>query len=512
MPHGAPFTEDRSLYVRQKTRYLVVPYLKCAFLVAVASVLGGAIEHTIAQANLVMFYIMAVVIAAVRYGRGPSIMTAVLSVVIFDLFFVPPRFSLKVEDYEYIIAFITLLVVALTISTLMMRTRFQAETARRREIQTRALYDFNCNLADADGEKDILLAALKQIKRILRGDVAVFVQEGGVLKPSIVDQEFHLDDSGCAMANLVFEKNRSALQGNGIFPFSGVWYLPIKMAHAVFGLLAIRIKGDSSRIVSENKYLLATFANQTALALERARYAEQARQAILLKETEKLHTALLNSVTHDLRTPLASITGSLSSILANQNIDRANQRELIETALEQSERLNQLVGDLLDMARVEAGALHVLRNPCDLKDVIGVSLKRLNNVLGDRKVHIHIPADFPEVPMEFSLMMKVFINILDNACKYSAAHLPIEIRADMHEGRARITIADRGVGIPVSDLKNVFNKFCRLKRPQGYEGTGLGLSICKGIVEAHGGTIEAANRADAEGTIITVTLPVHPQG
>jgi two-component system sensor histidine kinase KdpD len=478
-----------------------MPYLKSALLVVAASLLGGAIQHSIAQANLVMFYIMAVVIAAIRYGRGPSITAAVLSVLIFDLFFVPPRFSLKVDDYEYVITFIALLVVALTISTLMMTTRAQTAVARGRELQARTLYEFNRDLAVAAGERLIVRTAVAHTKRALPADAAVFIRGDGALRAEIVDGEFRLDD---AMRDAV---NRVFATGDPV-PGAGAWFLPVKTAHALFGVLGVAVGEQDPGSLPENRRLLETIASQTAIAIERARYADQAKQAVLLGEAEKLHAALLNSVTHDLRTPLASITGSLSSILEDPSMDRSSQRELTENALEQAERLNQLVGDLLDMARVEAGALHVVKKPCDLRDVIGTSLKRLEHGLEGRKILVAIAPDFLHIPMDFNLMMKVFINVLDNACKYSPPATPVEIRAELAGAGAEISIGDHGMGVPPPDLENIFNKFFRAKRPHGREGTGLGLSICRGIVEAHGGRIVAENRAGGSGLIVTVALPL----
>lgn len=486
-----------------------MPYLKSALLVVAASLLGGAIQHAIAQANLVMFYIMAVVIAAIRYGRGPSITAAVLSVLIFDLFFVPPRFSLKVEDYEYVITFAALFVVALTISTLMMTTRAQAAIARSRELQARTLYGFNRDLAAAAGERDIVRATVAHARQALPADAAVFMRTGETERPEIVAGGFITDAAARGAVDRVFATGEPVA---GVPPRAGAWYLPIKTTRASFGVLAVAVEECDAGILPENRPLLETIANQTAIAIERARYADQAKQAVLLGEAEKLHAALLNSVTHDLRTPLAAITGSLSSMLEDHGMDQVSRWELTENALEQAERLNQLVGDLLDMARVEAGALHAVKKPCDLRDVVGASLKRLEHGLEGRKVLVAIAPDFPHIPMDFNLMIKVFINVFDNACKYSPPSSPVEIRAELAGAGAAISIGDHGMGVPPPDLENIFNKFFRAKRPHGREGTGLGLSICRGIVEAHGGRIAAQNRAGGRGLKVTIALPLGAQG
>jgi two-component system sensor histidine kinase KdpD len=257
--------------------------------------------------------------------------------------------------------------------------------------------------------------------------------------------------------------------------------------------------------------LLAAFANQAALAVERAQLAEQARQAHLSQETEKLQTALLNSISHDLRTPLVSITGALSSLREDQNaLSDAARRSLLDMAGEEADRLNRLVGNLLNMTRLEAGAMRLTVEPADVQDVIGSALEQVNDRLGDRVMAINTSSDLPLVPMDFVLMVQVLVNLLDNALKYSPPDSSIELRAHCSGAYLLIEVADQGVGIPREDLKRIFDKFFRVHRPEQISGTGLGLSICKGIVDAHGGFIGAENRPGG-GTVITVALPLEQQ-
>jgi two-component system sensor histidine kinase KdpD len=257
---------------------------------------------------------------------------------------------------------------------------------------------------------------------------------------------------------------------------------------------------------------LDAFVNQVALAIEGASLAEQARQTELLEATEKLQTALLNSISHDLRTPLVSITGALSSLdEASPALDEEVRRSLIETAREEAERLNRLVGNLLDITRLQAGAIHLHREACDVQELIGSSLEQVGTPLKDRQVKVEISDKLPLVPLDFVLFSRVLVNIIDNALKYSPPQKPIEIKARVSHQTLEITIADHGEGIPLEDLERIFDKFYRVQRPDNVSGTGLGLSISKGIVEAHGGSIRAENRRGG-GAIFTVRLPLEGTG
>jgi two-component system sensor histidine kinase KdpD len=274
------------------------------------------------------------------------------------------------------------------------------------------------------------------------------------------------------------------------------------------GVLGVQPKEPSRQLTADQRRLLQAFASQVSLATERVQLAERARQIELLQATEKLQNALLNSISHDLRTPLVSITGALST-LATQDHDLHNdaRRSLIETAYEEAHRLNRLVSNLLDMTRLEAGAMRVARELTDVQDLIGSALGQIENRLADRKVHVDASPELPLVPLDFVLVVHALVNLLDNALKYSPEGSPIDIQAKIDAGEVQISVLDRGIGIPPGDLSRVFDKFYRVHRPEQVTGTGLGLSICKGIIEAHKGRIWAANRPGG-GTIVTLALPL----
>jgi two-component system sensor histidine kinase KdpD len=283
----------------------------------------------------------------------------------------------------------------------------------------------------------------------------------------------------------------------------------MKTARGVVGVLGVAGPDSAQRdLTPELRRLMEAFANQAALSVERANLASQAQQAEVLQVTEQLQAALLNSVSHELRTPLVSITGALSTLLADAGqLDAATEQSLVENAHEEAQRLNQLVGNLLDMTRLEAGALAVRLEPSDVQDVIGAALAHLGTRLRERAVQVDVPADMPLAPLDFVPIVQVLVNLLDNALKYSPPTQPIEVSVRTTDRHVEIEVADRGPGIPPDDLERIFDRFYRLQQPGSVGGTGLGLSICRGIVEAHGGSIHAHNRAGG-GASFVVTLPL----
>jgi two-component system sensor histidine kinase KdpD len=317
-----------------------------------------------------------------------------------------------------------------------------------------------------------------------------------------------LNEHEMAVAAWAFEHGQPAGRGTDTLPAANLRYLPLKTARGKVGVLGIWPAELGRYLTAEQRRLLETFASLAAVAIERVQLAQTASQVQLLEATEKLQTALLNSISHDLRTPLVSITGALTTLQEAQvRLDDEARRILVDTAAEEAGRLNQLVGNLLDMTRLEAGAVRVNREPRDLQDVIGAALQQIGERLGDRPVEIDIPATLPLVPLDSVLLVHVLVNLLDNALKYSPSGSPVEIRARQAEAEVHVEVADRGIGIPAEDLPHIFQKFYRVQRPDNVAGTGLGLSISKGLVEAHGGRIWAQNRPEG-GTVVKLALPL----
>jgi two-component system sensor histidine kinase KdpD len=483
-------------------------YLLSLVIVALATFLGLMVRDQLEPANLVMLYLAAVVITAIYLGRGPSLLATVASVLAFDFFLVPPQLTFAVSDTQYIITFIGLFLVSLVISTLTARVGEQAEASIQREAQTTALYNLSRDLTAATDLNDVAHSVFTHIGQVFGREVAIFMPEGQSVKTFASTPGYTPDENELAVANWAFEHDQPAGRGTDTLPAASLRCQPLKTARGLVGVLGLRPKQPGSFLTPEQRLALDAFAHQAALALERATLVEQARQAELLQAAEKLQAALLNSISHDLRTPLVAITGALSALDEDDGtLDEATRRSLVENARGEADRLNRLVGNLLNMTRIEAGALKLAREPCDISDLVGSALEIVESRLQDRRVEVTIPSEMPLVNLDFVLIAQVLVNLLDNAIKYSPDEQPIEVIAQQEGDVVQIMVADRGPGIPSEDLERVFDKFYRVQRPGNISGTGLGLSICRGIVEAHGGTISAENR-DGGGTCLSLRLPV----
>ncbi len=483
-------------------------YLLSLALVAFSTILGLLVRGDLEPTNLVMLYLATVVISAIFLGRGPSLLAAVAGVLAFDFFLVPPYLTLAVSDTQYIITFVVLLIVSLVISTLTAQGREQAEAAIRRESQTSSLYDLGRDLTSATDLTDVLRIIISHIGQAFGREVAIFLPENGHLRLFSNSADYQPDENELAVAAWAYEYDQPAGRGTDTLPAASIRCQPLRTSNGLVGVLGVRPKETGNFLTTEQRQTLAAFTNQAALAIERATLAEQAQRAELLQATEKLQTALLNSISHDLRTPLVSITGALTSLdEQSRSLNEENRKSLILTAREEADRLNRLVGNLLSMTRIESGAIKLHLEPGDIQDVVGTALEQLGKRVANHQVQANIPTDYPLVPMDFTLMVQVLVNVLENAVKYSPENSLIEISADLLDGKARLQIADRGVGVPPDDLVRIFDKFYRVQRPESVSGTGLGLSISKGIIEIHHGTIYA-NVRDGGGTVVTIELPL----
>jgi two-component system, OmpR family, sensor histidine kinase KdpD len=472
------------------------------------TVLGFWIEPVIRGPNLAVFYMLAVVFSAVRWGRSAVILSAISSVLLFDYFFIQPTQSFVIGDAWFLITLIGLLAVGLIVSTLILSAREEALAARRREARVSALYSFTQALASGNELDQILDATARHFIEIFQRPIVILLPSAEGLVVRYRSAEVLCEEGENTTACWVFENGREAGSGTAMFSGSKIRYRPLKAGRDIVGVIGFLTNGSRNLLPPDQRELLGIFLDQTALALTRADLARIAKRTEVLQEADKLQKALLNSVSHNLRTPLASVLGVLNTILEDGLLlDVSTRQSLLKTAQDEAKQLDWLVQNLLDMTRIEGGAIRVKAKPCDVQDVIAAALLQLRGSARSHDILVTVACGLPLVPMDDVLMVQVLVNLLDNALKYSEGDAPVEIRARLDTDQLEIRILDRGRGIPERELERVFDKFYRVAVPGAPKGTGLGLSICKGFVEAHNGRILAKRRTEG-GTEIAVFLPL----
>jgi two-component system sensor histidine kinase KdpD len=505
--HTNPATEKKPSKEAFKWR----SYLISLGLVILSTFIGHLVQTFFAPANIIMIYLLCVTISAIIGGLGPSILVSILSVLAFDFFFVTPFFTFAVDDTQYIFTFIVLLLVGMTISYLTSRIRQQTEEAELRQRETAALYALGRDLAISSDIESYIEAIVKRIKEALGHEVIIFLPDAekqGKLRAYSGGSKVSLNENELNTVAWSFQHQEKAGQGNNKLSNNKARYLPLITARGIVGVMALRTPDMALELNAEQERLLGAYTDLVAVAIEGIQLAEELHSAQVLKATEKLQAALLNAISHDLRTPLVSVIGTLSSLQEEgMGLDDITKKNLIQVAREEADRLNHLITNLLDESRIEAGAITLSKRPSEMQDLVGATLEQLGSRASIRPIKIDIPTEIPYISVDFGLIVQTLANIVDNAMKYSPMDSPIEIKVRQLGREVHIEIIDHGVGIPEEDLANIFDKFYRIKRPDNVSGTGLGLSISKGIVEAHGGSIEA-ERGSGGGTVIRVKLPV----
>lgn len=458
--------------------------------------------------DLVMVYLLGVVITASRAGKGPSLLSTVLSVAAFNFFFVPPRYTFTVSDIRHVFTFAVMFIVAYVICRLTLRVRDQAEAARTRERRTAALYSLSRELVHHRGVATLAALAVQHIGELFSSQVAILVPDetGNLSAPVTGPVAFSLDAREKATAKWSFEHRQRAGLGTDTLPDAQGLYLPLAAASKTMGVIGVLPGAAAGPFDHEQIQILESFASQTAMAIERAFFAEETQRALLKAETEALRNTLLSSVSHDLRTPLAAITGAATTLLEeNGCVDAAGRRELTQTICEEAEHLHRLIRNILDMTRLESGVIRVMKEWQSLEEIVGVVLNRLGDRLGDRPVATRLPPELPLISFEPLLIEQVLTNLLENALKYTPQGTPLELSAAVKDGEVEVEVADRGPGLPAGEEERIFEKFVR--GAGAGHGVGLGLTICRAIVAAHNGRIWAENRTGG-GSAFHFTLPL----
>lgn len=477
----------------RRTTIQWTPYLWALLGVLISTAVGFLIYQPGVEVNIVMAYLAALVAISLRCGRGPSIAASILSVAVFDFCFIEPRGTFAVQDTQYLFTFAVMLATGLIISTLTTRGKQQAEVARSRERRISALYVLSRELTASPTREAIAQTACAQIAAATDSTIAVFLRENGKLTLFDNAAGYQPNEHGRAVAQWVFEHGERAGRGTDTLPGGDALYLPLNGAEGIVGVIGVGTSNSDHYWNSDRLRLLEAFAGQLALAIERADLAREAERIRLQIETERLRNSLLSAISHDLRTPLATIKGASSMLVDRQaKLGEDERQELAESILGESERLNRLVANLLDMTRLEAGAIKVHKELQPLDEVVGVVLQRLEWELGDRSVETHLPDELPPVPIDGLLIQQALTNLVENAIKYSPPKTPIEISATADSQQVTVEVADHGPGIKPGEEERIFDKFFR--STNSTTGAGLGLPICRGIIELHGGRMWVENR------------------
>ena len=490
------------------------PYLKALGITALGLAAAVAIKPYFGIENVDLMFLTAVVTVAVRYGLWPSMLASVAASLAYNFFFLPPVYTLTITDPTNVAAFFFFMLIAFVVSNVAGRVRTQADTAIGRIRTTEQLYAFSRKLAGTATLDDVLWASAYQIALMLKVRVVLLLPEDGLLTvKSGYPPEDQLDQADLAAANWAWSNDRSAGRGSDTLPGAKRLFLPMRTGRGPIGVIGIDNDRTGPLLTPDQRRLLDALVDQGALAIERVLLVEDMDRVKRTVESERLRSALLTSISHDLKTPLASVLGAASTMrdLAGALSD-SEKRDLLGTVIDESERLNRFIANLLDMTKLESGAIVPNTALHDLGEIVGTALRRASKILTAHKVELVLAADLPMLQLDAVLFEQVLFNLLDNAAKYSPPDTTIAIRSRRERDQVVLDIADEGAGIPPGELESVFDKFYRVQKGDHVRpGTGLGLAISRGFVEAMRGTITAANRGDRSGAVLTIRLPVPAQ-
>ena len=493
-----------------RERFRLSPYGRAAALVATALLVAEAIEPLFGVQNVDLVFLTAVVGVAISAGLYPSLFAVILSTLCYNFFFLPPLYTFTIADPTNVAALFFFTLVAILVSNLTARVRGQAAIARNRARITEELYSFSRKLASCVGVDDVLWATAYQIASMLKVRVVVLLPEDGTLGVRAgYPPEDELSDADLAAAQWTWERNTPAGRGAETLPGAKRYFAPMRTARGSIGVIGLDADEPGPLLTLEQLRLFDALLDQSALAVERVNLVGDLDRARRLAETDKLRAALLTSISHDLRTPLASVLGAATTIRDfGTALDTETRGALVGTIVEEAERLNRFIANLLDMTRLEAGAVRPNAQEVEVGEILEAVLRRAAPILARRHVEVDIAHTLPPMAVDPVLLEQALFNLLDNAAKFTDEGDTVIVRASREGAALRIDIFDEGPGIPPDAFEAVFEKFHRVRKGDGVRpGTGLGLAISRGFIEAMGGTISAGNRADRSGAVLTLRLP-----
>ncbi|AKU25093.1 two-component system sensor histidine kinase KdpD [Massilia sp. NR 4-1] len=494
----------------QGGRTLALSYLWAGVASLAAALLATPMVAYLDLANIAMLFMLVVVLVAVRWGRGQSVLATCVSVACFDFFFVPPRFNFAVSDFQYLITFGVMLAVGLITGHLTAGLRFQARVASHREARSRALYEFAREMSGALQTEQIFDTTRGFIQSTFRARATLLLpDDDGRLQPPAggAAGEAPSAEIDSGIAQWAFDHAESAGLGTDTLPASPIFYMPLVAPMRTRGVLAIEPEKRRWILIPEQRQQLDTFAALAAIALERVHYIEVAQQALVNMESERLRNSLLAALSHDLRTPLTSLVGLSESLAGSRPPLSPPQLALAGSLHDEALRMSTLVANLLDMARIQSGEIKFNLQWQPLEEVVGSALRASALQLKEHKVSTQLPYELPLLRFDAVLIERVLCNLLENAAKYTPPGSRIVVAAELHGLWARVLVYDDGPGLPHGREEAIFEKFTRGERESAKPGVGLGLAICRAIVEAHGGKIDAAT-SPLGGAAFAFTLPL----
>ena len=490
-----------------------VPYAAALGAVALAVGVGKTLLPLMGLENVDLVLLTAIVGIALRFGLGPSLLATVAASLAYNFFFLPPVYTFTIIDPTNVAAFVLFTIVAVVVSNMAARGRAHTVTALERVRTIESLYAFSRKLAGVGPLDDVLWATVYQIALMLKVRVVLLLPDGGSIAVKAgYPPEDALEEADLAAAKWAWEKDRTAGRGSDTLPGAKWLFTPMRTGRGAIGILGIDRDGPDPPLTADQRRLLHALIDQAALAVERVRLVEDIDRVKRTMETERLRSALLTSISHDLKTPLASVLGAAGALRdMAKSLDDAAKAELVATIIDEAERLNRFIANLLDMTKLESGAVIPNSAPHDVVEIVGTALQRARKILAGHRVELSIAADLPMVSVDAVLFEQALFNLLDNAAKYAAPDTAILIKGWRQASAVVVQIFDEGPGLPADDLERIFEKFYRArKRDRVRPGTGLGLAITRGFVEAMHGSVTASNRTDKLGAVFTITLPAVP--
>jgi len=468
-------------------------YLVSAGVCVLTTFAASALQPLFELANIVMMFLLAVVLIAVRLGRGPAVLAAFLNVAAFDFFFVPPRFSFTVNDFQYLLTFAVMLAVALITGQLAAGLKYQARVAMNRELRARALYEMSRELSAALLLDQIAEIAARFVEGSFRAKVALLLaDEHDRLNFPVARSQVPVD---AGIAQWAFDHAEAAGAGTGTLPGSPVLYVPLKAPMRTRGVLAVQPSGTRWLLIPEQRRQLDTFATLIAIAIERVHYVDIAQLTTVQIESERLRNSLLSALSHDLRTPLTALVGLAEYLTLVKPELSGEQREVATAIRDEARRMTALVNNLLDMGRLQSGEVKLNRQWQPLEEVVGAALAQAKPLLGGHEVQVQLDPALPFLEFDAVLLERVLFNILENAHKYTPPGSVIRLSAQLRETFIDVVIEDSGPGLPEGMEEEIFKKFTRGRKESATPGVGLGLAVCRAIVEAHRGSIRAEKSA-----------------